>query len=363
MKKLTLIILSIFFSLLTTKAYAVIVPGKSPSVADSKSVKSGSYYDMDMTKIAQEIGLELKDEEEDMLNDLTFLWPYAVEHSETIKFAIYKLSDPQDKDKEKEKAKVKNLLKPIAAIAPVAALGSSSAMLGGSALIGGSFLQEVLQGSKTPLEKHIEKVTDTDLVLLAKSVEELQTKLVITYYDYITAKKVLFMTDEILKNRHKHYVQMQNSTDKNLVIADTFYRDAIQKQTKAREDFLIKRSSLEQIVGSEAIVLLEEQKQKQKEIQKNDKTKTEDKQKQENTPQKGADEKELKEQKQPKEDKNDKKDEKQDQPAENDAKSLKFQEKEFKKLKEKHKQSEEAKKQSQTKSQNKTTQKQQQQKK
>ena len=62
MKKLTLIILSIFFSLLTTKAYAVIVPGKSPSVADSKSVKSGSYYDMDMTKIAQEIGLELKDE-------------------------------------------------------------------------------------------------------------------------------------------------------------------------------------------------------------------------------------------------------------------------------------------------------------
>ena len=175
MKKLTLIILSIFFSLLTTKAYAVIVPGKSPSVADSKSVKSGSYYDMDMTKIAQEIGLELKDEEEDLLNDLTFLWPYAVEHSETIKFAIYKLSDPQDKDKEKEKAKVKNLLKPIAAIAPVAALGSSSAMLGGSALIGGSFLQEVLQGSKTPLEKHIEKVTDTDLVLLDKSVEELQT--------------------------------------------------------------------------------------------------------------------------------------------------------------------------------------------
>ncbi len=356
MKKLTLIILSIFFSLLTTKAYAVIVPGKSPSVADSKSVKSGSYYDMDMTKIAQEIGLELKDEEEDMLNDLTFLWPYAVEHSETIKFAIYKLSDPQDKDKEKEKAKVKNLLKPIAAIAPVAALGSSSAMLGGSALIGGSFLQEVLQGSKTPLEKHIEKVTDTDLVLLAKSVEELQTKLVITYYDYITAKKVLFMTDEILKNRHKHYVQMQNSTDKNLVIADTFYRDAIQKQTKAREDFLIKRSSLEQIVGSEAIVLLEEQKQKQKEIQKNDKTKTEDKQKQE------PDKKESKAQEQPQK-QEDKKEQQQEQPSENDAKSLKFQEKEFKKLKEKHKQSEEAKKQSQTKSQNKTTQNQQQQKK
>lgn len=335
MKKLILTILSIFFSILTTNSYAVIVPGKSPTVADSKSIKSSSYYDMDMTKIAQEIGIELKDEEENMMNDLTFLWPYAVENSETIKFAIYKLSDPQDKDKEKEKTKVKNLLKPIAAIAPVAAMGSSSAMLGGSALIGGSFLQEILQGGKTPLEKHIEKVTDTDLVLLAKSVEELQTKLVITYYDYITAKKVLFMTDEILKNRHKYYIQMQNSTDKNLVIADTFYRDAIQKQTKAREDFLIKRSSLEQIVGSEAIVLLEEQKQKNTE-----KTNSQNQQKQ------PSHEQEQKEDSKQNKQKDEKKEIKQ-KSFDNDAKSLKFQEKEFKKLKEKHKKIEDTKKQSQ----------------
>lgn len=277
MKKLTIITLAVIFSFLQADAFGMIVPQKGPTIADTKDVESGSYYDMDMSKIAQEVGFELKDEEKEMLNDLRFLWPYAVDNSETIKFAIYKLSDNEDPKKNDEN-KVKNILKPIAAIAPMAAMGSASSVLGGSALIGGSFLQEVLQGGKTPLQKHIEKVSDTDLVILAKSVEELQTKLVLTYYDYITAKKVLFMSDEILKNRYKYYSQMQNSSDKNLVIADTFYRDAILKQTKAREDFLIKRSSLEQIVGNEAIVLLEQEKQQsknpEKELQSEQKTET-----------------------------------------------------------------------------------------
>lgn len=268
MKKITsLIILIATINLLSAEAAPVLSRDSSQVKPPVKA--QGSYYDMDMVKIAQEIGFELKDEEGEMLEDLRFLWPYAVENSETIKFAIYKLSAQENKKPDENK--VKNILKPITSIAPMAAMGTSSAVLGGSALIGGSFLQEILQGGKTPLDKHIEKVSDADLVILAKSIEELQTKLVVSYYDYVTAKKVIIMTDGMLKNRYKNYVSMQSSSDKNLIIADTFYRDAVMKQTKAREDFLVKRSTLEQIVGNEAIMLMEQQqvKKEKEETQQN----------------------------------------------------------------------------------------------
>lgn len=222
---------------------------------DSKQTYS---QDFELKKIAKEASNELKNEEEQILADLRILWQYAVENSDTIKFAIYKLSDPKGDLKNADENKIKKLLKPITGITPFVAAASGSPIAAGSSIIGGTFMNDIL--SEDRYNKHLEKVTDADLVILAKSIEDLQNNLVITYYEYITAKKMLNYTDNNLKNRQKLCEVVGNSSKESIIIADTFCREALERQHKMQQNLLLKRAALEQLVGNDAILLIEKEK-------------------------------------------------------------------------------------------------------
>lgn len=211
--------------------------------------------DFELKKIAKEASIELKNEEEKILSDLRVLWQYAVENSETIKFAIYKLSDTKGDLKNADETKIKKLLKPITGITPFVAAASGSPIAAGSSIIGGTFLNDIL--SEDRYTKHLEKVTDADLVILAKSIEDLQNNLVITYYEYITAKKMLDYADNNLANRQKLCEVVGNSSKESIIIADTFCREALERQNKMQQNLLLKRAALEQLVGNDAILLIE----------------------------------------------------------------------------------------------------------
>ena len=62
-----------------------------------------TYADLSIKKISKEISQELDVEYDDMLQDLALLWQGAATKSDIIKFALYKLSNP-DKDKPDEKS-------------------------------------------------------------------------------------------------------------------------------------------------------------------------------------------------------------------------------------------------------------------
>lgn len=218
------------------------------------NLKRMNSNSLDLRKIAKEASNELKAEEAKILGDLRILWQYAVENSETIKFAIYKLSDPTG-EKKKDESKINKLLKPIAGITPFVAASAGSAVASGSTMIGGSVLNNIL--SEKGYNKGLEKVTDADLVILAKAIEDLQNDLVVTYYEYITSKRILALADKNLENREVYWKESKLAPDKNTVIADTFYREAIDKQHKAQESVLLKRAALEQLVGNDAIVRVE----------------------------------------------------------------------------------------------------------
>jgi len=216
--------------------------------------KNLSYADLDIKKIADEITDELSAEQEDILADLRELWQAAVERSETIKFAIYKLSAPEGEKVDSNM--MKKILSPIASIAPMVGVNSGNAIAGSSAILGGGMLGSLL-ADDSQLQKTLTRVTDADLIILAKEIDDLQQKLVQLYYNYITAIKVLQFTDEVVKNRSEHYQAAQNMPLEKLAIADAFYREALDMQFKARQDLLSARSALEQVVGNDALVEIE----------------------------------------------------------------------------------------------------------
>ena len=226
-------------------------PTVQPIVQKDVTVKDNqnlTYADLSIKKMALEISKSIEIDYSEMQSDLSLLWQGAASKSDTIKFAIYKLSNP-DKDKPDAGA-VKKVLTTIAGMSTFVGAGTGNPVLASAALIGGNTLGIMSQDTKALNYKYT-RVTDADMIILVRKVEELQQKVVDMYYDYLTARQLYNMTSQIVKSCYQNYQLAQYQSKEIILITDTFYRDALDEQQKARGSFFEKRSRLEQLVGNE----------------------------------------------------------------------------------------------------------------
>lgn len=218
---------------------------KEVTVKDSQNL---TYADLSIKKMALEISKEIEVYYNEMLADLSLLWQGAAMRSDTIKFAIYKLSNP-DKDKPDSGA-VKKVLTTIAGMSTMVGAGMGNPVLASAALIGGNTLGIMSTDTKALNYKYTQ-VTDADMIILVRKVEELQQKVVDMYYDYLTARELYNMTTEMVARSYDNYKSSQYLSKPVVLMTDTFYREALDEQQKARGNFFEKRSRLEQLVGNE----------------------------------------------------------------------------------------------------------------
>ena len=227
---------------------------KPLTIKETKS-EGITYADLSIKSMAMEISKSIDMDYNDMLEDLSLLWQGAAMRSDTIKFAIYKLSNP-DKDKPDEGA-VKKVVSTIAGLSTFLGAGTGNPMLASAALIGGNTLGIMSQDNKALNYKYTQ-VTDADMIILVRKVDELQQKVVDFYYDYMTARILYDTTSKMVKDREINYKRAQSLNKEVVLITDTFYREAIDEQIKARGNFFEKRSQLEQLVGNDIFKQFEE---------------------------------------------------------------------------------------------------------
>lgn len=222
---------------------------KPQVVKEDKFYSEGlTYADLSIKKMAAETSGSVEVDYNDMMADLSLLWQGAATKSDTIKFAIYKLSNP-DKDKPDDST-VKKVLTTIAGMSTFLGAGTGNPILASAALIGGNTLGIMSQDTKALNYKYTH-VTDADMIILVRKVDELQQKVVDMYYDYMTARQLYDMTTKMVQDRYKIYQNSQNLSKEVILITDTFYREAMDEQIKARGSFFEKRSRLEQLVGND----------------------------------------------------------------------------------------------------------------
>ena len=224
---------------------------------DTKTVKEAdpfeqieklTYADLSIKKISKEIAQDLDMDYDEMMQDLSMLWQGAATKSDIIKFALYKLSNP-DKDKPDEKS-VKKVLQSIANMSTLVGAGMGNPILSSTSFLGGNILGIMSQDDKAINYKYT-KVNDADMIILVRKIDDLQQKVVDKYYDYITTKKLLDMTTQMAKQRYQNYELAQTGSKELILITDAYYREALDTQMKARSEFYSKRASLEQLVGNE----------------------------------------------------------------------------------------------------------------
>ena len=227
-----------------------IEPTIKPSIQkeEQKEAQNLTYADLSIKKMSLEISKSIEIDYNEMQSDLSLLWQGAAMRSDTIKFAIYKLSNP-DRDKPDSGA-VKKVLTTIAGMSTFIGAGMGNPVLASAALIGGNTLGIMSQDAKA-LNYKYSQVTDADMIILVRKVEDLQQKVVDMYYDYMTARQLYDMTTETVEKCYKNYQNSQKLSKEVILITDTFYRDALDEQQKARGQFFEKRSRLEQLVGSD----------------------------------------------------------------------------------------------------------------
>ncbi len=239
---------------------AEVQPVKKEYVQKDTSIEHTSdeltYADLSLKRMSGEIASELNLEEKDMVADLSLLWRGAATQSDTINFALYKLANP-DADKPDEKS-VKKVLTTIASMSTMVGAGMGNPILATGSLIGGNVLGIMSQDTKALNYKYT-RVTDADMIILVRKIEDLQQRAVNLYYDYMTSRKQLEMIDKLVQQRKKNYELAQNASREIILITDAYYRSALDMQSKAKSDFFAKRAALEQFVGNEVFVQFEKE--------------------------------------------------------------------------------------------------------
>ena len=238
--------------------------------AKSAIQTAGQQLDADtrttLNKLSDAIRLEdravyndLRDEEELSLSDIGMLWAAAVERSGTIRYAIEKLSrrdatgKPVDND-----SFSKRMLQNLVHLGGVAGSMWTQTPAG---LIGSNMVDDLMSGS--PQDSALSRVTDADMVILAKEVEALQTQLIEMYYGYRHAQERLKLTQEAETTVGKYYDHATNTTataEALQPLVQSIYDSAKQDEQNAQQALNSARTALTLLVGPEAVAALERNK-------------------------------------------------------------------------------------------------------
>ena len=135
--------------------------------------------------------------------------------------------------------------------------GTGNPLLSRASLIGGNTLGILSQDNKSLNYKYT-KVTDADMIILIRKIEDLQQQTVNLYTDYMTSREMLEKLSKIVNQRKKYYDASQDLSRELILITDAYYRSSIDEQNKARSTFYSKRAALEQFVGSDVFKQFEE---------------------------------------------------------------------------------------------------------
>jgi len=224
-------------------------------------IKNKSYADSSLADLSREIGKSVEADKDTIVEDIGILWAGAASKSETVKFTIYKLANP-DADKPDENI-VKKVVRPLAGFSSMAGAGFLNPVAATTTIMSGALINSLSTDDKDLNYKYT-KVTDADMIMLLKRVDDLQKRLINNYIDYITAMNAVETARKTVVNRYKNLQLVKKSSNELHLIADSYYRSALENKNRLETDFLSKRATLEQIVGADVLQEFEENLKKRK---------------------------------------------------------------------------------------------------
>ena len=193
-------------------------------------------------------------QKEEEVKDIETLWNATIENNTLIKFTMTKLNTPESQRRLHSSILSKSLSSLVYGASFIPMFTGANAMIQSASFSAGRLANNYLNKAASANSTKDAPITDTELIQLAGTIEELQEKIISSYYEYKGALNKLKDTRSriILYNKNYSNALKKNSMTE-LIVSSALYEDMqmqeYQQEQEAKKYYL----SLERLAGKKAV--------------------------------------------------------------------------------------------------------------
>ncbi len=197
----------------------------------------------------------IKMQKEEEVKDIELLWQSTIDNNALIKFTMNKLNTPESQRRLHSSLMAKSLSSLIYGASFIPMFTGSNAMLQTASFSAGRLANNFINkeasatngGQQAP-------ITDTELIQLAGTIEELQEKIISSYYEYKGALNKLKDTRSRIILYNKNYSNaLEHDSLTELVVSSALYEDMLLQEYKQEQEAKKYYLSLERLAGKSAV--------------------------------------------------------------------------------------------------------------
>jgi len=185
------------------------------------------------------------------VEDIKILWDSTTDRNPIIKFALNKLALPPDQRRIHSSIMAKTVSTLISGVSILPGIFGADPLTSSASSAAGAVANRVISNKKMP--KNI-PLTDTELIHLAKLVEDLQDRMIKNYYEYKNGLEALKADrKEVLKQNIEHSLAVRTNDPLNIITSQNLYENAIKDEIDQKQKLLVNRIELERLAGNETL--------------------------------------------------------------------------------------------------------------
>ncbi len=200
----------------------------------------------------EEVEELIRAQKEEEIKDIELLWRATIDNNTLIKFTMNKLNTPESQRRLHSSIMAKSLSSLIYGASFIPMFTGSNAMLQSASFSAGRLANNFL--NKESAAGQAPPITDTELIQLAGTIEELQEKIISSYYQYKGALNKLKDTRSRIILYNKNYSEALKKNElSELVISSALYEEMQLQEFKQEQEAKKYYLALERLAGKKAV--------------------------------------------------------------------------------------------------------------
>lgn len=195
----------------------------------------------------------IKMQKEEEVKDIETLWQATINNNTLIKFTMNKLNTPESQRRLHSSLMAKSLSALIYGASFIPMFTGSNTMLQSASFSAGRLANNYIN-KDTSFYAKTTPITDTELIQLAGTIEELQEKIISSYYEYKGAlNKLKDIRSRIILYNRNYANALENESVTELVVSSALYEEMQLLEYKQEQEAKKYYLSLERLAGKKAV--------------------------------------------------------------------------------------------------------------
>lgn len=185
------------------------------------------------------------------IEDIDMLWKATVENNNIIKFAMKKLSIPEDQQRYHSSLLAKSASALVNGVSFIPAMFGANYMVQSASYATGRLANNYISKANNPKEMPL---TDTELIELAGMIESLQDQIINSYYNYKMALNHIKDTRQRLVLYNKNYSNaIKNNNKMEIIVSGALYDDLLFEEQEQINEAKKYHMDLERLAGKKTV--------------------------------------------------------------------------------------------------------------